>query len=134
MLDSEERAKIWQKAEDNEQMSYLRWYSELRQLQKAMVGMPRMKEEYRCARRVCLGYQKETGIGSDLVEALNATFMLERRSVITQPQVQAAADAYLNRSSKALLASWQKDQEIVYENGKLNPQDELSPLTSGTVH
>ena len=132
MLDEEER-KIWQKKEDSEQIQYLKWYSELRQFQKAMLDMPRMKEEYRCARRICSGYKKEMQIGADLVDALNATFMLERRSVVTQPQVQAAADAYLNKTSKAFLASWQKEQGAIYSAESLSAKEKLSPLTIARV-
>ena len=132
MLDEEER-KVWQKTEDSEQMQYLRWYSELKQFQKALLCMPRMKEEYRCARRICSGYKKEMRIGADLVNALNATFMLERRSVVTQPQVQAAADAYLNKAAKALFASWQKEQDAIYKAEALNSKEKLSPLTIARV-
>ena len=128
MLDEEER-KIWQKTEDSEQMQYLRWYSELKQFQKAMLDMPRMREEYRSARRVCSGYKKEAHMDVELVDALNATFMLKRRSVVTQPQVEAAANAYLNKSSKSLFASWEKEQDSIYKATTLKSQEKLSPLT-----
>jgi len=125
----DEERKIWQTNEDSEQMRYLRWYSELKNFQQALLGMARMKEEYRSARRVCSGYKKEACIGTDLTDALNATFMLERRSVITQPQVQAAAEAYLSGTAKKLFASWQKEKDIIYKANKITPNEELSPLT-----
>ena len=123
-----------EKEEANEQIRYLNWYSELRYLKRALADMPRMREEYRHARRVCLGYRKDKVSFFDLEDALNAAFMMERCSVITQKQVQAATDAYLNKTAKEALTAWEKEQKIVYGPERLDPEIKLSPLTVARLY
>lgn len=115
--------KMWQANEDKEQIQYLQWDHEITKLRHAMADMPRMREEYKLARRVCLGYQGTDCLPRDLVDGLNAIFMLERRSVVTQPKVRQIVDNYLNKNGHNMLKSWEANP---------NPQvwsADLPPLT-----
>ena len=115
--------KMWQANEDKEQIQYLQWNHEMTKLRHAMADMPRMREEYKLARRVCLGYQGEDGLSRDLVDGLNAVFLLERRSVVTQPKVRQVVDNYLSVQGQKMLKDWEADP---------NPQvlsHEMPPLT-----
>ena len=129
MVTELEEKHFWQKKEDQEQMSYLKWRHENVSLKNAMRELARMREEYVLSRRICQGYQSKGISTQDLTDALSAAFILERHSVVTKEGVEKVINDYLSPVAKKQLKGWQTEQKEFYGADPLPPDASLSPVS-----
>ena len=127
MFDDEEH-KFWQAKEDAEQVGYLNWLREQYFLKKAISQSPRLGEEYRLARRLCLGYVCNRLEQRQLLKVLDASFILDCRPVALKGYAQKAIAGYFDTAERRKLCKWRQEKDCFLGQIPMSCSQALSPV------
>lgn len=123
---------FWQKQEDMEQIHYLKWQQERRSFKNALVNDSRMREEYRLARRMCQGYTGKDFSGMELIDALEAAFILDRCSVVKEAKILKEMMTYLPPKTYRALSAWRTERDL-FTKKTIDFNKKVSPLTIARI-
>ena len=134
--------EVYHDADDIDQINYLRWDKQRDLLKAAFVRFPRMKEEYDLARRICLGYRGQDIAPVFLVDALGASFIMDKQGLVPQEEIQKTIDRYFGRDVRGQISSWQEESKEIYDDAKkkagvaknLELDRQLSPLSIARLY
>ena len=120
--------EFWQNAEDKEQIAYLWWHAERCFLKNALGQDKKENQKYRLMKRVCRGYLPQDIKTNDLADALDALFVINRRSSVSRDLIQNKLAASLSSATMAQLKKTQEQIGNFVKTKRLVFNEDATPL------